>query len=256
LLDFHALTAGGHDVPMGAELPAGADATLVARALKPAGAQIVLVHDGRDVASAGGELRQSVTQARGAYRIEVRVPHGPGHPPVPWIVSNPIYFLSMRQPRQSTPLVGRADSVEPGQWRIEKDSGSTANLRAGTGEVELGYRLRSGARNSQYVAVAADVPPQAFSGVRVSLVADKPMRVSVQLRTPEGARWGRSVYVNPESRTLSLAADTFRPIAEDAAGPGRLDSGRITALLLVIDLTNATPGSSGLLRILTSELVH
>jgi hypothetical protein len=257
LLDFHALTAGGHDVPMGAELSAGTDVTLVARALKPAGAQIVLVHEGRDVeSSVGGELRQSVTQPQGAYRIEVRVPHGPGDPPVPWIVSNPIYFLSVRQLRESTPLVGRGIPVEPGQWRIEKDSGSTANLRVGSGEVALGYRLRSGPRNSQYVAVAAEVPSEAFSGVRVSLVADKPMRVSVQLRTPEGARWGRSVYVNPESRTLSLAADTFRPIAEDAAGPGRLDSGRINALLLVIDLTNAPPGSSGLLRILSSELVH
>ena len=29
--------------------------------------------------------------ARGAYRVEVSLPGAPGQPPIPWLLSNPIY---------------------------------------------------------------------------------------------------------------------------------------------------------------------
>ena len=243
LLDFHAETATGQRIPMGGELPPGTTATLVARALMPASAEIVLLHAGRAIASAAGDVRQPVSSGDGPYRVEVRMPGAPGVPPVPWIAGNPIYFS---RADASTPVAtpaGEPSAVAAADWRIEKDPGSSAILRTGTGRVELQYTLRQGDRNSQYVAVAAPVtrmPP----AVELTLSADRASRVSVQLRDRSGNRWGRSVYVSDTAREVQIPLDAFRPIG--SAAPRPTD---VASLLLVIDLTNAGPGRSGTVRI-------
>ncbi len=64
------------------------------RASVPPGARTVLFRDGREIKSAdGGVLELDEARAQGAYRVEVQLPGAPGTPPVPWLVSNPIYFL-------------------------------------------------------------------------------------------------------------------------------------------------------------------
>ena len=77
-------------------------------------------------------------------------------------------------------------------------------------------------------------------------MADRPMRISVQLRAPggeEGERWHRSVYAEPSSRLVVV------PIAEmTAAGPTRTPTPRasaVTNLLFVVDTVNTAPGTSG-----------
>jgi len=257
LLDFHAKTKPGGTtpqlVPMGGILPEGASATLVARALKPAGAQIVLVHDGRDIAASSGELRQTITQGKGAYRIEVRVLGAPGDPPVPWIVSNPIYFLAPR-PRaiQMPPNGAETTRITPDRWHIEKDRASSAVLRTGSGEVEFQYTLGMGDRASQYAALAAELPREPFRQVAMKLAANRPMRVSLQLRDTEGRRWGRSAYIPPDGRELLVPLGEFRPIANSAFAP---DPRTLKSVLVVVDLTNSSPGSSGTLHLRCSELV-
>ncbi len=251
LLDFHA-EAATTTYPIGSELPAGTAATLVGRALEPSGAQIVLLHDGREVASSGAEVRQSIAGGQGAYRIEVHVPGGPGDPPIPWMVSNPIYFLNPRERDIEPPVSVDGVPIEAGAWRIEKDPGSSAILRTRNGEVELEYSLRDGARASQYVAVATDVNRVPFGTVLLSLAADRPMRASVQVRSPDGRRWGRSLYVPVEGRQAAVALGSLRPL--DPGNSSSLDPSAIQSLLLVIDLTNANPGRRGTLRVRSCAL--
>ena len=157
LLDFHAETATGQRIPMGGELSSGTTATLVARALMPESAEIVLLHDGHAMTTAAGDLRQSVSDGDGSYRVEVRVPGAPGVPPVPWIVGNPIYFSRGDSSIPVATAAGEPSAIAAADWRIEKDPGSSAILRTGTAKVELEYALRQGDRHSQYVAVAAPV---------------------------------------------------------------------------------------------------
>src|SRR5262249_54243111 len=103
LLDFHA-EAAGQRIPMGGSGSPGANLTLVARGLKPADAQLVLLQGGRELASSTGDLRVPANRAEGAYRVEVRLAKAPGVPPVPWIVGNPIYFLQPVVPQSVEPL--------------------------------------------------------------------------------------------------------------------------------------------------------
>ncbi len=66
-------------------------ATLVARTNASSGT-IVLRKDGRVVSQhASPALTYDSKGEHGTYRVEVQLSHAPGHQPVPWIVSNPIY---------------------------------------------------------------------------------------------------------------------------------------------------------------------
>jgi hypothetical protein len=74
------------------------------------------------------------------------------------------------------------------------------------------------------------------------------MRVSVQLRFRDSEqRWGRSVYVDPTVRTVQVPIGGMRAIGSVAGE--RPNATAATALLFVIDLTNASPGTSGWLTI-------
>jgi hypothetical protein len=98
--DFHG-ERDGRRVAMGGALweraeeptgPRGAAARLRTRVVGPAGASLVLLRNGREVASSGsGEIDRSVPFEDAVYRVEVRIPGAPGSPPTPWIVSNPIW---------------------------------------------------------------------------------------------------------------------------------------------------------------------
>jgi hypothetical protein len=259
LLEFYAETAAGR-TEMGGALPAGTPARLVARVLAPPGAQVVLVDDslprrrgGLSALAASRRIAEDGTQVlhaqlgagQGAFRLEVNVPSAPGTPPVPWLVSNPIYFLP---PPISPPQGTNSAADEPidaAAWRVEKDPASSATLNAGPPPV-LQYALRGGERDSQFVAVAAPLSSRAFRGVRVRLRADRPMRVSLQVRRSDGQRWRESIYVDTTPREHVI------PVTRLTAVEGRADPVEPTAiesLLLVIDLVNALPGAAGKLTI-------
>ena len=258
LLDF-TVEAGFDRSPMGATLPEDSDATLIVRAVAPAGSEISIVRDGHVAAATthGSELRYVVTGARGAYHVEILAPGAHGLPPIPWLVSNSIYFGESggNASRPETPQTsgGVAASIPPFPWRIEKDPSSSAMLRTGEHEATLEYKLGEGARNSQFVALATDLQVRSLTAVDLSLAGDRPVRVWVQLRSADGSRWGRSYYVDPAGSALHVPVASLAPLGAPRGTSTVQDA---TSLLLVVDLTNAQPGRSGTLRVLRSALVQ
>ena len=251
LLQFIVET-GHQTAEMGATVPEDSDATLVVRAPVVPDSEISIVRNGRTVTSLrGSELRYVVTGGKGAYRAEIAVPGAPGLPPVPWVVSNPIFFgepgaeAAQGSQAPSAPVTG---TIAPFPWRIEKDSSSSAILRTGATDATLEFRLGDGARNSQFVALATDLRPP-LSAIDLSLAGDRPMRVWVQVRAAGGARWGRTYYVDPAGSALHVPLDALAPLAP-ATGPVR----DVESLMIVVDLTNAQPGRTGVLRVLASAL--
>jgi hypothetical protein len=234
---------------MGGLLPADSDATIVARAPLPPGAVLVLVHNGRDVATGPGEIRRAVTEAHGAYRAEVRVPGAPGTPPIPWVMSNPVYFGTVAA--DSGTSVPTPPAIAPFPWRIEKDARSSGIVITSDHQVELSYKLADGEPRDQFVALATDVARQPFKTIDLALAGDRPLRVSVQVRRSDGSRWGRSLYVDPAGSNFRIPLTSLRPIG---AVPAAVASADVTSIMLVIDLGNAAPGRSGVLRVKASAL--
>jgi len=256
LLDFHA-EAGLEKRGMGGVMPGDSDGTIVARAALPPGAELVLLRNGQEIAR-GDEIRRLVTDARGAYRVEARIPGAPGTPPVPWLVSNPVYFGGAPGPSAGLeplpPTIPKAATIAPFPWRIEKDGTSGGVLRSSASEAVFEYRLGDGPRNNQFVALASDVSGQPFNEIDLTLAADRPMRISVQVRRASGERWGRSFYVDPAGSAVRVALAQLTPIT---AAAGSVISGtEVTSILLVCDLTNAAPGRSGVLRVKASALLN
>jgi hypothetical protein len=240
-------------------MPSDADATIVALAAMPKGAELFLLRDGREVARGTDEIRHSVSDARGAFRVEVRIPGTRGASPMPWLISNPIYFGVRAAAGRPGGAVadhgGTADArIPPFPWRIEKDGSSSAILRTRGNSVELEYGLADGPRGNQFVALATDLAGQPFEQIELSLAADKPMRVSVQVRRSDGARWGRAVYVDTTGSLLHLPLSSLKAVPP-AAGSA-ISSAEVTSVLLVVDLTNASPGHSGVLTVRASALLN
>ena len=190
------------------------------------------------------------------YRVEVHLPGAPGTPPVPWIVSNPIYV----RPVWSVPAaVVReevrvlAESSGGRSWAIEKAPTSQASIAAGvstdgTSGMRFTWRLGDGVPHGQYAALALPVSAADFEGIdalELRLQAPRPMRLSVQLRVPQGTdlRWERSVYVDATPRSVVLPLGDMRPV--DGPKQQHVDLARVDTLLLVVDTVNATPGSAG-----------
>lgn len=261
LLDF-AVETGFERAGMGATLPGDSDATLLVRAAAPAGSEISILRNDRVVTtSRSSELRYVVTGGKGAYRVEIQAPGAPGVPPVPWVVSNAIYFGTAGVDGAGRPEGAGAESVKraggggpiaPFPWRIEKDPSSSGMLRTRDHEVSLEFKLGEGERRSQFVALATDLA-QTPGGIELSLAGDRPLRVSVQLRGADGVRWGRSVYVDPAGSAIVVPITSLSPIGTAAGTSGVRDA---RSLLLVIDLTNAQPGRSGILTVRSSALVQ
>lgn len=255
LLDLWA-EAGVARIEMGDGVSSDSDVTLLARALMPAGAEMGLMKNGRLMAKSYGDMRRVLTGAEGVYRLEIRVPEAPGTPPVPWLLSNPIYFGPDPRPAPPVSAAGTAATrpgaaIAPFPWRIEKDPASSAILRTNDRVATLEYTLAAGSRGSQFVALATDLSQASFRAIDLSLAGDRAGRVSVQVRSADGKRWGRSYYVDPAGTALHVPLSDLRPIA--GAGPTP-ESGAVTSILLVVDLVNAAPGHSGVLRVTASAL--
>jgi hypothetical protein len=77
--------------------------------------------------------------------------------------------------------------------------------------------------------------------------ADRPMRVSLQLRQPDGGidgrRWRRSIYLDTAEREVAVTVDELRPI--EPGQPAHPDPARVHAVLFVVDTLNTRPGESG-----------
>ena len=251
-VDLRGWQAGGRPSEMGSTLPA-APSVIAINASMPAGAEIVVVGNGGEFKrTRDAHLEAPVEPAGGGFRVEVRVPKAPGVPPVPWLVTNPIYFLTPRE----GPVPARADTeVIPlpadVTWHVEKDPASSGTLRASGSEMTLDYTLRPGDRASQFVAIVANLQmhePQ-VSRIRLTASAPRPGRFSIQLRYPQGGgeRWGKSVYVDSTPREVVVAIEDMQPADRQSGHAPDLTSAG--ALLFVVDLTNAHPGDSNSIHI-------
>ena len=254
-LDFRA-TDGPATAMVGDVLPDnGHEVTFVARAAMPVGASLVLLHDGTVVRDSSSNTVEYSTKSPGSYRVEVRVPGAPGTPPVPWIVSSPIFRLAAARldpsPAPAPSVLVRTIQAE--EWRLEKGGGTTAAFSPSDGGVTLSYRL--GTNPSPYAALATDLPsePGGFSHVVFKGRASKPMRISAQLRfSADGAiRWRRPVFLETRQSSMALDVSAFRA----ADRPGKMpDTNRASSVLFVIDTTNAKPGDEGSFTIQGVEL--
>jgi hypothetical protein len=241
-VDYRA-TMGNESASMGQALLFAEDGSMTFRSTLPDGGRIVLLRDGVEAGQSGSRELLFSPKEPGAYRVEVMAPRSPGSPPVPWIVTNPIYLRG--SPRALEPPAPTYSVTlglkEPG--RIERDSESTATLTADGG---VDYRLRAGQRASQYAGLVipfpAAVPP--FDAVTFNARSSAPMRVSVQIRSDAlgGARWGHSVYLSPEVRRIVVPVE--RLVSLDAVSR-TFTPGSASSLLFVVDLTNARPGGEG-----------
>jgi hypothetical protein len=193
----------------------------------------------------------NVIKAGACRRVEVALDGAPGEPRVPWIVGNARCDSPAAAPAtiaESAPLPA-GSRIPPFPWRIEKDAASRAVLRTGQYDATLEYTLAEGERGSQFVAMATDLQGSPFRAIELRLAADRPARVSVQLRDGSGRRWAHSYYVDPDGSQVHVPVEALRPV-DGGAGPP--DASKMTSLLLVVDLTNASPGRAGWLRVLSS----
>jgi hypothetical protein len=252
IVDLRGWQAGGRPSDMGSSLPA-APSVIAVDASMPAGAEIVVVGNGGEFKrTRDAHLEAPVEPTGGGFRVEVRVPKAPGVPPVPWLVTNPIYFLAPAE--GPVPLPEDRDVIPlPADvaWHVEKDPASSAILAASGGQLSLEYTLRAGDRASQFAAIVANLQmhePQ-LSRIRLTASAARPGRFSIQLRYPQGGgeRWGKSVYVDSTPREVVVAIEDMQPADRQSGhAPDLTWAG---ALLFVVDLTNARPGDSNSIHI-------
>jgi hypothetical protein len=268
--EFFARGPGGPRT-MGESLLPDEPVSFVVRALAPAGSRLRLLRNGVQVAESSGlELVHETTTSlaggeRGAgFRAEVVVPGAPGDPPVPWIVSNPLFVGRAVPPGDRPSIVPPAGAEDGGPnerrppghaasigvdlraCRSEKNSTSTSEIEVNEGGDRLRWRWRlSGGGEPAWVALACAIPPVGPGDtILFRATADTPLRLSVQLREAATAasvvhRWQRTVYVDQSGRSFRVPVSGLEPV--EKGGSAQVPAGTRT-LLLVVDWVHGLAG--------------
>ncbi len=237
----------GVQAGMGGSLDGPGSATVRADVLEVPGARVTLLRDGRQVAEGQGSL-EIQADAAGVYRVEVAyAAFG-----FPWIVSNAIRIgLAPVEAPPSTPPLPTGKHVPAGvgvPWAVEHDASSTGSVATEGGELRLQYQLGPGPPSGQYTAFVTTVSGDAaLDRVRFRARADRPMRLSLQVRVPgggpDGRRWRRSIYVDTTPRLVDVPLSELEPVGPATAL--RPISARVQAVLVVVDTLNTRPGEAG-----------
>ena len=254
-------TSGSRTATMGEDLEIDGDVQLRALVIAPAGTSIVLMKNGeRTHEVTDGVLEMNGGADPAVYRVEAFARNSPGGPPVPWIVSNPIYAGIARpvaKPSADAPPASRipARSAEAG---TEAGSVDTSTLsppppdplgRRAAGDTALAwtFALGPGTPRGQFAAVRVPITGglAMFDRVRFRVSSPAPLRAWMQLRAPVGntERWGTTFYADSEERIVELPLRSFRPIGDTSSEQPPLD--RVDSLLFVVDTLNFLPGSKG-----------
>lgn len=237
----------------------GGPLTLLVRSNAPGAFTTVVLDGGRPVASANEAALSVPVTGPGVYRVEIHAPDRTGAPA--WIISNPIYVRRAQalsaQPaavaaRSSVPIF---DGQNDRDWGVEHDAGSSGAMTrvtvGGQGTLMFTYTLSrpASAASRPVVAVLRHLSDGLGGNDRLVFAAraDRPMRVSVQLRngvpgTPAD-RWQRSVYLDAREREVVVSFNDMTPMGETRTRTPALDV--IRYVMFVVDPTNTTPGSSG-----------
>lgn len=255
-LDFTADSGTQHAAQGDALMPAGPVSLRVASDAPP-GARIALFKNGEVVKTASASsVTYTTGPERAVYRVEIEVPQAPGTPPVPWIVSNPIYVESDIPPetaaRRPAPgsVVVQYDNGPAAGWRVEHSHRSAAafDVVRAVGGTQIAFRYALGGSLAENPSAAIVMPAGAAIGTMKTLLftahADRPMRLSVQLRARgTGARWRRSVYLDTTPRQASIRFDDMTP--RGAPQSVRPELATVESVLWVVDTVNTKPGASG-----------
>ena len=259
-LSFSA-SSGTQQAGIGDAIAIEGDVLVRASVSAPPGSTIVLFKNGERVHQVtDAPLEMNGGKDPAVYRVEVSVSKSPGGPPVPWIVSNPIYAgltLSaslagadqapvFRIPAQVTEAAtesGRADTSRLG----DPPGDSLAGRVAGEPPLSWTYALSPGVPSGQFAAVQIPITGglASFDRVRFTVTSPRPIRAWVQLRAPVGntERWGSTFYADEQVRVIDLPLRSFAPIGVTSSDRPPLD--RVESLLFVVDTMNFLPGSSG-----------
>ena len=253
--------SGSRQASLGDDLPIDGDVLVRASVTAPPQTTLVLFKNGErvhEVTDAALEMNGGRDPA--VYRVEAYVRNGPGGPPVPWIVSNPIYAGPVRvaaaRTVERTPAfriparVGEA-TVESGKGDMSRlgDPPSDPLARRVAGEPPLSwtFALAPGTPSGQFAAVQIPITGglAAFDRVRFTVTSPAPLRAWVQLRAPVGntERWGSTFYADEQERIIDLPLRAFAPIGVTSSEQPPLD--RVNSLLFVVDTLNFLPGARG-----------
>ena len=223
LLDFH-VEAGSSRPAWAGVCPATRDATIVARALLPPGGEMVLLRDGREVSRA---RRDPPGRIRCARRLSGRSPGAgaPATPPVPWLVSNPVYFGGVQRRRRRRPepssrrRAGRADCAVPLADRkgpgLERDPPDAA-ITTSTLEYKLGGRAaQQPVRRARHRSSAR----RPFSAIDL-VAGGRPARFACPSRSGRRRPAVGEIVLRRSCRTadLRIPLSELRPIGQVDAG--------------------------------------
>jgi hypothetical protein len=236
----------------------------------PEGARIVLLRDGRAVATATGTLVASEPQS-GVYRVEVRVPGRE----IPWVLSNPIYVFAAgeaarRKERGAWPTEVRAPAAAAlldafagsSGFGAEFDSASSMNREVvvpragpgGKGAARMEFRLGVPGPGHPFVSCAlVERRTRDLSG-RKGLVfwlkGDRSYRLWVQVRDENPASldggtewWFASVRTSPEWHRVAIPFERLRSV--NPRTDGRLDLDKVRELVFVLDQGAVKPETAG-----------
>lgn len=261
-VDFDA-TSGSEHSTMGGTLRLDGPVEVAVRIDSPGPVELVLIRDGVEWHRTPGPAmnHRFIADRPTTIRLEGRLAGAPGEPPVPWIVTNPIYVGGeVHLPEDGATQVqsGDGESVtlpSGGAWTIESDSSSTGEFAIQSdSSVRLRYVLGRETNPGPFVAMRVDLDPGLAldHAVRFRAWADRAGRVSVQLRSAGGGtRWRRSIYVDEIPAVHTVPLRDMRPVepvvVAEPPGPD------IDALLFVIDTVNARPGDAGTIAVAELE---
>jgi len=243
----------GQTVPMGGTVGEfGGQLTFKADVPGAPNARLALFAGGRIVAtgqgslvSSGSPLAPGAYVSPGDYHVEVSW----DDVDVPWILSNAIHIGPPPMPPPDvTALPPDAGFRLPNAsgWRVEHDAASTGTTSTEGAETSLTFKLGPAPVAGQYVALVTDVGSEAsFDHLSFRGRADRPVRVSVQMRFMggrDGQRYRRSIYLDANTRTVSLNLSDFDPVEPTTLKPY---AARVISVLFVVDTLNTTVGTDG-----------
>jgi hypothetical protein len=247
--------SGRFVVRQGDQLPIDGPIHLSVRVNAPPGATIELRRDGALVREATApQLEFEAPAVKAVFRVEVTMPQVPGTPPVPWIVTNPIYVVPQSREAglvpEPSPATEKRD-LQAADWHVEHSATSASQMVSESTDpvrVTIQYALGRGAPAGQFAAVAVPATPDLARYDRLAFLgrADKSMRVSVQIRRPRGSqgeRWQRSVYLDETPRLITVFFSEMTPTGPTETW--KADLSQADSLLLVVDTVHTDPGATG-----------
>jgi hypothetical protein len=249
VLEFSA-HADGRQVHEGERIvPSATGVTLSARTNAGSSGVIVLRKDGAILTEHPVPALKVEAAGQGTYRVEVYLSTAPGQPPIPWIVSNPIYVRpdNWGAPQSSfTPAPSITRTIQGGPWHAEKDDQSAVQIAQNdpSAPVQFTFQLGSGDRAGRYAALGIGVGKALTERTHLAFRAraSASMRISVQARNPQsGNRWQRSIYLDSQPRDVIVRFADMTPVGSSAP----FDPSLADTVLFVVDTTNTLPGTQG-----------